>query len=308
MPLLPSASEVVPVLILTDEDYQKAFAPEVPPAVAALPSRAAKPRPEPVASPLPEPELVAETPAFRNLPVPEKESRVLPALAAAAVVAVLIAGSVLAWLEFKPEPAATPVVAVAPRKPVVPAPKPEPPRPLERPVAAPVAVDFPSDPPPAEEKPAQPAKAERAAPWNGGRAWVEVCLHMEYKGTVQDLRRKVVVVWDGSQFVVERPVVGRPEAWLQRLELLLQWSQVGDSWPRTISKVSKDRVACSGETYSAERVEGEDRFPEETRRFTYWTAPEFGAGAIRAAVTFPDVRLEFQVLAFGAEPESSRKP
>ncbi len=293
MPLLPSASDAVPVLILTDEDYQRAFALETPVDVRQ-------------SAPVPEPEIVAETPAYRNLPRPEKNSQILPRLAAAAVVAVLVGGSVLAWLEFMPEPASKPVVAVAPVKPIVKAPEPEPeaPKPLERRVAVPVAVELPPEPPPVEQKPVEPAKVEPAAPWNGGRAWVEVSLHMEYKGTVQDLRRKVIIVWDGARFVVERPT----ESWMARLDLLLQLPLVGESWPRTISKVSKDSVTCAAGTVSAERVDGEDRFPQEIRRFSYWTAPDFGAGAIRASVTFPDVSMEFRVLAFGPEPETARKP
>jgi hypothetical protein len=305
MPLLPSASDSEPVLILTDQEFQRAFTPEAPPVGEARQLEATRPvPPAPKAARLAKPRPAA---SIQDSTGPEQRYTVLRNVAAAAVVLVLVGAGGLAWLEFTSKPVESPAVAGAPPKPVVKAPE-RPPELRQAPVP-PVIVSPIPEPEPVEEAPKpEPAPAAPAPPWNGGRAWVEVSLHMEYKGSAQDLRRKVVVVWDGSQFIVERPATGRPEAWMQRLELLLQLPQVGDSWPRHVSKVSRDFVACPDGTVPAERVDGEDRFPQETRRFTYWTTPDFGAGAIRAAVAFPDVSMEFRVLAFGPEPGASRKP
>jgi len=314
MPLLPSASDSEPFLILTDQDYEKAVAPEATPepppakAVAAREPRPAAPPPPPkpaqAAPTRPAPKRPPRTGSAEPKPQPKRWG-----LRAAAALLLLGGAGGGLWWTTRPAPVAAPVAVSAPLpKPMVqveapppvppPAPRPRPPRVVEPP---------PVEEPVVEETPPAVVAAP-SEPWSGGRAWIEVRLKMDYRGSVQELQRKVVIAWDGSRFLVERPSGQDSGLWLQRLQLLLQLPQAGESLPRQMASVAKDSVTCSGRTMTAERVEGEDRFPQEHRRFTYWTTPEFGAGAVRASVVFPDVSVELQILDFGPEPGTARNP
>jgi hypothetical protein len=282
MPFLNRASGSEPFLILSDEDYRRAFAPEAAPASQGT-----------------------------SVPISvRRRKQLLTALGFALV----LAGGGGVWVFRRPEraePAASgPVVSRAPE------PIPKSPAPLRR-VDPPAAL--PPPPPPAplppvaepeeEAKPVVEAPREMArALWNGGRAWVQVQLRMEHHSKVQETRHRATIVWDGVKYAVQRPPSGLVEIWMERLELLLNLPQEDESWQRQTTGAGTETLHVQSGDLACRFVEGEDRFPQGVRSFRYWYSDEFPAGAIQAQLTFRDMKLHCRVLAFGRSTGPDQKP
>lgn len=297
MPLLPSASDSEPLLILTDQDYQKAFAPE--PAAAKPPAPPqVEPAPAPMSEPLPEPEAVRILPAPK--PVPLLRSRWW--ISAAAILLIWV-GIAAVWF-WPAAPAVPPKVTAArprspePPKPVEPTTAPEPP---PRPVLRATPVPPPEsdvDEPPLPPAPA-PAKAARI-PWLGDRAWIFLKLRIERAGQAQESDQRVTVAWDGTRYVLERPDAKAPELWRDRLELLFQLPVEDESWQRQVTRTSAETIHVRAGDLACKVVEGEDRFPQGVRKFRYSYSDEFPAGAVEARQTLGGFTVSCRVLDFGA--------
>jgi hypothetical protein len=262
----------VPVLILTDEDYRRAFAPDAP-----------------------------------ELPPPPRRSRKKLLVAAAAVV-LATSGAAIVWLRRDkpaPPPAAAPVArAPAAAREVAPPPSPAQAPPLRAAVAPPPPASPEADDEPVPV-PAAPPRAPEHRPWLGDRAWVRFKLRMERSSHVQESEQRVTIAWDGSRYAIERSG-SRGEPWLDRLELLVQLPTENDGWARRVTRTSSATLRVESQDLVCRVVEGEDRFPQGVRRFRYWYSDEFPAGAVLAQQTLEDITLVCRVLEFG--PASAHKP
>ena len=266
-----------PVLILTDQDYRRAFS---------------DPEPEPRARPEPVRQSPAKT---RRWPV------ALGLVGFVALGAASIGG--VAWLGWKGfQPAPHPVAAArAPRR----FPKPvEPPPPSRSPEPRPAVilqdVDEPEAPPPPAVAPAQ------APPWNGGRAWARLRLRIERGPQAQESEHRVLLVWNGARFVVDRRASSRPDPALDRLELLLHLPSEEESWRRQVTGGGAESLRVDSRALECRRVDGVDRFPEGVRRFRYWYSEEFPAGAVQAEQRMGEFTLVSRVLEFGAVPAEEK--
>ena len=181
-----------------------------------------------------------------------------------------------------------------------PPPPPAPPARIRPALTAP-AFEFETDEVPKAVPPPTAAAPNRGA-WNGGHAWVQVRLRMEHRGQVQDLLRRATLVWDGAEFAVKPQGTSRKELWMDRLQLLINLPFATEALNREITSTTKATLTGEVGIFECERVEGEDRFPQQRRAFTYWVAPEFPAGALQAKVSFPDLAIELRVLGYGPEP------
>lgn len=291
MPLLPSASDSEPVLILSDQDYRKVFA--------------AGPTPvEPAPAPPPEPEAAPMAVAEPARP-PQRPRLWIPA----AALLLICAGIAAVW--FWPEAPAPAVKVVATRtrlseapKPVEPPPAPEPPRRvLVRPLPPPPPESDGEEPP--APAPAPPAKSARI-PWLGDRAWIHLKLKVEHAGRVQESDHRVIVAWDGARYALERPDLRSPELWRDRLDLLFQLPVEDESWQRQVLRTSAETVHVRSGDLACRVVEGEDRFPQGVRRFRYSYSDEFPAGAVEARQTLGDFSLSCRVLDFGAAAPANK--
>ncbi len=272
-----------PVLILTDEDYRRAFVPEVEPRAAASPE------------PFPE-----------DRPAPQR--KIVRRLLLAACLLLGIAGATIAGIHsFKTDPPTPIAKAIAPKPApvlVAPPPAPEPPpRPVLR-AALPPPPEPDVDEPPPPPAPA-PAKAERV-PWLGDRAWIVLRLRIERAGQARESDHRVTVAWDGRRFVLERPNSEARELWRDRLELLFQLPVEDESWRRQVTRTSTETIHVRSGDLACKVVEGEDRFPQGVRKFRYSYSDEFPAGAIEARQTLGDFTVSCRVLDFGAA--SANKP
>lgn len=288
MPLLPSASDVEPVLILTDEDFRKAFSRD----------------PEP-ASPPPPASKVGATIVSTSAPAIRRGRS--PVVAAAAAFMILAGGGTALWWSMRtPTPEAPhPGLAAVEKGPPKGEAQPEsPPIAAARPKSSIRAIAI--EEPPEEAQTPVPVVSPPAVPsrgsWNGGRAWVRVSLVMDNHGKLQELRQRAVIHWDGSEYVVKPTPPNRTELWMDRLQILLNMPWSGESAQRSISSTSKETLKGEAGVFDCDRVEGVDRFPEQRRAFTYWLSPEFPPGPLQAKVSFKDLSVELRVLGFGPEP------
>lgn len=296
MPLLPSASDSEPFLILTDQDYRKAMAPEAP-----APTTATAPKPR-IEAPTP-----SEAPAKRatrpTRPAAKAPSKRWGLRSAVAAVLLVLAGSGFWWtMRGAPEP--TPVIEEKPVVRAEPTPAPAPPRaPRAVFVPAPV-VTVPQEEDAVEERPSPttPLAATARGSWYGGRAWIRVSLKIENRGQVRELRERALIAWDGQQYVVKPAPSGKGGLWVDQLQILLNLPWPGESWPRTVTSTTPATLEGEGGTFDCDRVEGEDRFPEQRRPFTYWVSPTFPPGAVRARVSFPDLSIEYRLIGYGPDP------
>jgi hypothetical protein len=186
------------------------------------------------------------------------------------------------------------------------------PRVAPRPPDPAVLDPFPvrSVPPPAPE-PDEPVEPPAAAavprePWNGGRAWTRVRLRVEHASRVMESEHRVTLVWNGLRFVLERRPSDRLDAAMDRLELLLQLPSEEGNWRREITATGVESISVRSGDLSCRRVEGEDRFPQGSRRFRYWYSDAFPAGAVQAEQTVGEFTFVARVLEFGATGEGDR--
>jgi hypothetical protein len=204
-----------------------------------------------------------------------------------------------AWLgreAFRPVPVAgvrLPRMAPRPPEPAIVDPFPV------RPVASPAPEpDEPFEPPPPAAVPQEP--------WNGGRVWVRLRLRTEQRSHVRESEHRVTLVWEGSRFILERSAGDRPDGTMDRLELLLRLPTEDGSWRRQITATGVESISVRSGDLSCRRVEGEDRFPQGSRRFRYWYSDAFPAAAVQAEQTVGEFTFVARVLEFGAAGEGKQ--
>jgi len=276
-----------PFLIITVDEYRRAFTQRAEP----------EPAPVPAAAPIP-------------VPVPSRGSgRARSFVFATAISVLMLAGGGAAayWFiqHLRPRPA--PVVArvpEAPRKRVL-----APSRKAAAPAPGSISAFLPEEPEEAVPGPAaRPAPKEPPPLWNGGRGWVSVRLRVRQQSRVWETEHRVTLVWDGSRYAVERPASGPAEPWMDRLDLLFQLPSEEEGWVRRIVRSGEEVLRVRAMDVACRVVEGEDCFLKDTRRFRCWYSDEFPPGSVQAWVKSGDMILESRVLDFGPSTESVKNP
>jgi hypothetical protein len=250
-----------------------------------------------------EPFLILSPEEYRRFLRPEPFRRKAAGWTAAAILLIAVAGGAVVGIG-RGRPPLPPARAVEAREsraieasPIV-----EPPAPARPAIVPPPAVEEEESPEPALS-PAAPAEQR---PWHGGRAWVRFRLRIESPARVLETEHRVTLCWDGAQFILERTSSRPGELWMDRLDLLLRLSAQNDGWQRHVTFTGTETLHVESGDLSCRRVDGEDRFPQGLRRFRYWYAEEFRAGAVQAEQTVGETRFICRVLDFGPA-ESDRK-
>jgi hypothetical protein len=136
--------------------------------------------------------------------------------------------------------------------------------------------------------------------------WVRVRLRTEHRSRIEESEHRVTLVWKGSRFVPERRPSDRPDPAMDRLDLLLHLPSEEGNWKRQITATGAETIIVRSGDLACRRIEGEDRFPQGSRRFRYWYSDAFPAAAVQAEQTVGEFTFLARVVEFGAAGEADR--